>query len=100
MKLTGYPQYAGFKYCPQHRSVIWSDHHTLTYPQLDRLMGFLRTPISAKHASEILGIPAKTILNRGAGTAKLTRIKQGRSVFLIRQEVEAHLEKLLKKKGV
>jgi excisionase family DNA binding protein len=58
---------------------------------------FIRTPITVKEAAKILGIPESTLRGRKAGTEKLTRIKYGRkSVRLIRQEVEAHLAKLIR----
>ncbi len=44
----------------------------------------------------MLGLAEKTVHNRHANTQKLTRIRQGRSVRMIRQEVEKHMESLIK----
>jgi len=55
-----------------------------------------KTPITAKQVSAILGIKEKTIHNRGGGTAKLSRMYNGRSVRFILQEVEALRDERLK----
>lgn len=52
-------------------------------------MSYTKTPITVEQAAEILGLSPKTIYNCGGGTGKLTRVRHGRSVRLIRQEVEA-----------
>jgi hypothetical protein len=38
---------------------------------------FGKTLITVREAAEILGLPKSTVYNRKAGTAKLTRVKQG-----------------------
>lgn len=58
-------------------------------------MALCRTFITVKDAADILGLPESTVYNRKGGTAKLTRVKQGKAVRLIRQEVEAHADKLI-----
>ncbi len=55
-----------------------------------------KTPITAKQVGAILGLKEKTIHNRGGGTAKLSRMYNGRSVRFILQEVEALREKRLR----
>jgi excisionase family DNA binding protein len=59
------------------------------------MMSLGRTLITVKEAAGILGLPEKTVYNRKGGTAKLTRVKHGKAVRLIRQEVEAHAEKVI-----
>jgi plasmid maintenance system antidote protein VapI len=51
-------------------------------------MSYTKTPITVNEAAEILGLSPKTVHNLGGGTARLTRLRLGRSVRLIRQEVE------------
>ncbi len=51
--------------------------------------------ITVKEAATILGLPESTVYNRKGGTAKLIRVKQGKAVRLIRQDVEAHAAKLI-----
>ena len=58
-------------------------------------MSLGRTLITVKDAAEMLGLPASTVYNRRAGTGKLTRVRQGKTIRLIQQEVEAHKEKLI-----
>ena len=58
-------------------------------------MSLGKTFISVKQAAEILGLAESTVYNRKAGTAKLTRVKQGKTVRMIRQEIEAHADKLI-----
>jgi excisionase family DNA binding protein len=58
-------------------------------------MSLGRTLITVKEAADILGLPRSTVYNRKGGTAKLTRVKHGKAVRLIRQEVEAHADKLI-----
>ena len=53
-----------------------------------------KTRIDAKRVAEILGCSRKTVLNGGAGTAQLTRIRNGsRQVRFILEEVIAFAEK-------
>jgi len=52
-------------------------------------MSYTNKRITIKEAAEITGLAESTIRGRKAGTHKLTRIKHGRAVRLIRQEVEA-----------
>jgi len=52
-----------------------------------------KTRISAKQVAEIIGCSPKTVLNRSAGTEKLTRIRNGtRQVRFILEEVLAFAE--------
>lgn len=59
-------------------------------------MSYTKTLTTVKAAAAILGLAENTVYHGKAGTNKLTRIRQGRSVRLIRQEVEAYLEQLIK----
>lgn len=53
-----------------------------------------KTRISAKRVAEIIGCSEKTVYNRGAGTDKLTRIRNGRrQVRFILEEVVALAER-------
>jgi hypothetical protein len=53
-----------------------------------------KTRISAKRVAEIIGCSEKTVYNRGAGTDKLTRIRNGRrQVRFILEEVVALTER-------
>jgi predicted DNA-binding transcriptional regulator AlpA len=53
-----------------------------------------KTRIDAKRVAEIIGCSRKTVLNGGAGTAQLTRIRNGsRQVRFILEEVIAFAEK-------
>jgi excisionase family DNA binding protein len=56
---------------------------------------YRKTLISIKEAAEMLGLAQSTIRGRKAGTEGLTRIRHGRVIRLIKQEVEAHIEKLI-----
>jgi len=56
-------------------------------------MSLGRKLITVKEAAAILGLPQSTVYNRKGGTAKLTRVKHGKAVRLIRHEVEAHADK-------
>jgi YD repeat-containing protein len=47
----------------------------------------------------MLGLAEKTVHNRHANTHTLTRIRQGRSVRMIRREVQKHMERSLIKAG-
>jgi len=52
-----------------------------------------KTRITAKRVAEIIGCSEKTVYNRGAGTDKLTRIRNGRrQVRFILEEVMALAE--------
>jgi hypothetical protein len=58
------------------------------------LMTKRRTRIDAKQVAEIIGCSRKTVLNGGAGTSELTRIRNGaKFVRFILEEVEALAEK-------
>ena len=49
-----------------------------------------KTRIDAKRVAEIIGCSRKTVLNGGAGTARLTRIRNGtRQIRFILEEVLA-----------
>jgi hypothetical protein len=53
-----------------------------------------KTRISAKRVAEILGCSEKSVHNRGAGTAELTRIRNGRrQIRFILEEVMALAER-------
>jgi hypothetical protein len=53
-----------------------------------------KTRVDAKRVAEIIGCSRKTVLNGGAGTSELTRIRNGsRFVRFILEEVEALAEK-------
>ena len=56
-----------------------------------------KTRIDAKRVAQIIGCSRKTVLNGGAGTAQLTRIRNGsRQVRFILEEVETLVEKQMK----
>lgn len=56
-----------------------------------------KTRIDAKRVAELIGCSRKTVLNGGAGTSQLTRIRNGsRQVRFILEEVEALVEKQMK----
>jgi hypothetical protein len=58
------------------------------------LMSKRKTRVDAKRVAEIIGCSRKTVLNGGAGTSELTRIRNGsRFVRFILEEVEALAEK-------
>lgn len=58
------------------------------------LMTKRKTRIDAKQVAEIIGCSRKTVLNGGAGTSELTRIRNGvKFVRFILEEVEALAEK-------
>ena len=52
--------------------------------------------ITVKEAAEILGLEEKTVHNRGAGTHVLTRVRFGRSIRFIQQEVEEFRDKRIR----
>jgi predicted DNA-binding transcriptional regulator AlpA len=58
-------------------------------------MAYTHTLITVKEAAQMLGLAEKTVHNRRGGTYKLTRIRRGRSVRMIRKEVEQHVESLI-----
>lgn len=51
--------------------------------------------ITVKEAASILCLCTKTIYNRKGGTEKLTRVRQGETVRLIRKEVFEHRHNLI-----
>lgn len=58
------------------------------------LMTKRKPRIDAKQVAEIIGCSRKTVLNGGAGTSELTRIRNGiKFVRFILEEVEALAEK-------
>ena len=53
-----------------------------------------KTRIDATRVAEIIGCSRKTVLNGGAGTAQLTRIRNGSTqVRFILEEVLAHAQR-------
>lgn len=52
--------------------------------------------ISFEEASEILPLHHTTFRQRKAGTEELTHVRLGRRVFLVRTEVEALAQRLIK----
>lgn len=60
-------------------------------------MPYTKTLITIKEAAATLALSPKTIYKGGAGTERLTRIRQGRVIRFIRREVEAHVDDLIKK---
>lgn len=53
-----------------------------------------KTRVDAKRVAEIIGCSPKTVLNGGAGTGQLTRIRNGtRQVRFILEEVLAFAER-------
>ena len=58
-------------------------------------MSYTYTLITVKEAAKMLGLAEKTVHNHRGGTCKLTRIRRGRSVRMIRQEVQQQ-ESLIK----
>jgi excisionase family DNA binding protein len=58
-------------------------------------MSLGRTLITVKEAAAILGLSESTVYNRKAGTGRLTRVKHGKAVRMIRQEIEAHADRLI-----
>lgn len=59
-------------------------------------MSYTHTLITVKEAAKMLGLAEKTVHNHRGGTCNLTRIRRGRSVRMVRQEVQQHLESLIK----
>lgn len=51
--------------------------------------------ITVEDAATILGLNPKTIYNRKGGTGHLLRVKQGRTVRLLRSEVEGHKKAII-----
>jgi predicted DNA-binding transcriptional regulator AlpA len=59
-------------------------------------VGYTNTFITVRQAAEMLGLSPKTLYAGKAGTEKLRRIRNGkRAVRMVRQEVEAHLQRLM-----
>ena len=59
-------------------------------------MSYTNTLITIPQAAEMLGLSPKTLYAGKAGTENLRRIRNGkRAVRMVRQEVEAHLRKLM-----
>lgn len=57
-----------------------------------------QTRIDAKRVAEIMGCSRKTVLNGGAGTSELTRIRNGaRQVRFILEEVETLVGKQMRR---
>jgi excisionase family DNA binding protein len=54
------------------------------------------TFITVKEAADMLGLSPDTVHHFKGGTHKLTRVRHGRAVRLIRQEVEEHIEQRIK----
>jgi predicted DNA-binding transcriptional regulator AlpA len=53
-----------------------------------------KTRIDAKQVAQIIGCSRKTVLNGGAGTAQLTRIRNGsKQVRFILEEVQALVQR-------
>lgn len=60
-----------------------------------------KTRIDAKRVADLIGCSRKTVLNGGAGTSRLTRIRNGsRQVRFILEEVEALVERQMKRAQV
>jgi len=58
------------------------------------LMTKRKTRIDAKQVAEIIGCSRKTVLNGGAGTSQLTRIRNGsKQVRFLQEEVQALVQK-------
>ena len=51
--------------------------------------------ISVRDAAAILNLSPKTVHNRNGGTGHLTRVKQGRTVSLLRSEVLEYKRQLI-----
>lgn len=58
-------------------------------------MSYTQTLITVEEAAKILAVSPKSIYNCGAGTDTLKRVRLGRSVRLILQEVESLKLKLI-----
>jgi excisionase family DNA binding protein len=56
-----------------------------------------KTYITAEEVADMLGLRPSTVYNRKAGTTGLKRVKVGRAVRWIKEEVEALKEKLEKR---
>jgi hypothetical protein len=53
--------------------------------------------ITVDEAAAELGLKPKTVYNRKGGTGHLTRVRQGRTIRLIKREVLAHKSELIEK---
>jgi excisionase family DNA binding protein len=51
--------------------------------------------MTVEEAAAELGIAAKTVYNRGAGTGQLLRVRSGRSVRLLREQVMEHKRRMI-----
>jgi predicted DNA-binding transcriptional regulator AlpA len=59
-------------------------------------VGYTKNLITVKQAADMLGLSPKTLYAGKAGTENLKRVKNGkRAVRMIRQEVEAHLQRII-----
>ena len=58
---------------------------------------YTKTYICAKEVAEMLGLAESTVYNGKAGTDRLRRVKLGRAVRWIRQDVEAYKQTVEKK---
>jgi predicted DNA-binding transcriptional regulator AlpA len=64
------------------------------YQQTMSFKSFSKTYISAKEVAAMLGLAESTVYNGKAGTDRLRRVKQGRAVRWIKQDVEAYKERI------
>ena len=64
----------------------------------DRLTELSSRPtfITIKEAANMLGLAPDTVHHLKGGTHKLTRVRHGRAVRMIRQEVDAHIQQQIK----
>jgi len=59
-------------------------------------VGYTKNLITVKQAADMLGLSPKTLYAGKAGTENLKRVRNGkRAVRMIRQEVEAHLQRII-----
>jgi excisionase family DNA binding protein len=54
------------------------------------------TFITIREAANMLGLAPDTVHHLKGGTHKLTRVRHGRAVRMIRQEVDAHIQQQIK----
>jgi excisionase family DNA binding protein len=64
----------------------------------DRLRDLSIRPtfITIKEAANMLGLAPDTVHHLKGGTHKLTRVRHGRAVRMIRQEIDAHIQQQIK----
>lgn len=64
----------------------------------DRILKLSSQPtfITIKEAALMLGLAPDTVHHLKGGTHKLTRVRHGRAVRMLRQEVEAHIQQQIK----